>query len=633
VIVIPFEADSAAGGRVVGQALGALMARYFHPEIGGLVLPTDQAGVASFDGRNRPLIAGRIRTSEGRLVAEVTLATTEDPGSVRTRATLVAEDRDLEAFAIRLVEALGSEGAAGLSDGRFVPRFTRAPGAIVPFFEGELHAREGRTAEAGEAYLRALSLDSTFAMAYYRLSVTEALLGRSPESGQAADRAAELSANLTRGELRLLDAWRAYRGAGVVQALPLYEALAEERGPDPEVWLRVAEFRFHWGPQLGIPRDSAAAAFRALLRLVPDDANALLHLIRLMGPSTDADDLEDVVRQYDQARMSDELRSELAAILALNRRRPPDDLVMAWLPRGSAVQESRRLTGLAASVRVPYDLAPLVRALPPTDDLNARILRRLLTAHLAASAGRMREANADLDTLSALSPHRALEYRTFLALASPVAPPDDTLRVLRRSLRSQPVSEGPPLGLWSVSADRLDTPRALVLEAMLTTRLGEPVDSTTLMETGRAATHVFDPAYVRYLRTVFLEGEGSHARALGLLGPGSPESGTYPDPLSYLVGTSKWTRIQSLVALGLNEEALRWLETIPDIGGYDLIYVAPAALLQGQILQRLGRNPEAAAAFRRAAELWADADPEFSGLLQAAREGAERTEDGRLTAR
>lgn len=625
VIVNPFEVDSAAGGPVVGVTLGALMARYIQPDIGGLVLPIDAEGAASFDGRNRPLISGRIRVEEGRLVADVSLATTEDPERVRARAIVLAEDQDLEAFAIRLVEDLGTGGISGLPESGFVPRFTRAAGAIVPFFEGEIHAREGRTAEARDAYQRALRLDSTFAMAYYRLSVTEALLGRTMESAQASDRAAELSANLTKGELNLLDAWRAYRGAGVVQALPRYEALAAARGPDPEVWLRVAELRFHWGPQLGIPRDSAAAAFRALLRLVPGDANAFLHLLRLIGPTAEADELDAAFWQYEQAHASEDVRMEVAAILSLNHRQPPDHAVVAWLPGGSFQEESRRLTHLAGSARIPNDLAALVRALPPADDPSTRTLRWLLSAQLAASSGRMREAYAALDTLSSLNPFRALEYRSLLALTSPVAVPADSLRALRDALRSEPVHAGTPLGLWTVTRSRLDTPRALVLEAMLTSRLGEPVDTTDLVARGRATSHLFDPTYRRYLRAAVMEGGGRHARVLITLGPGSPESGTYPDPLSYLIGTSKWARIQSLVALGRDEEALRWLETIPDFGGYDLIYIAPASLLQGQILERLGRNPEAAVAYRRAAELWADADGEFEPLFQMAREGAERT--------
>ena len=646
VIVEPFEADSTAGGQVAGVALGSLTARYLQPGTGGLVLPAAGIAAASLDGRNRRLISGRIRTVDGRLVADVTLSTTEHPRKALARATAAVVNHDLEALAIKLAGELAGQRDLDLPPRGPIPRFTRAPGAVIPFFQGEILAREERTREAADAYRRAIALDSTFAMAYYRLAVTDALLGETAEAGQASDKAVDLSVDMTDGERKLLDAWRAYRGGGVQQALPRYEVLAESRGPDPDVWTRLAELRFHWGPQLGIPRDSAAAAFRVVLRLVPDDGNALLHLIRLMGPTADAKDIDQAVRHLDRLQPSEDARMEASAIAALNRRRTPDPSVAKWLTRGSFSQESRRLTQLAASARIPYDLAPFIRGLPPTDNGYRRVLRRLLLTQLAASAGRMREAYAELDTLSALNPYRALEYRCFLALSNPIAPPADTLRALQRKLRLIPLRPGSPLGLWSVTDARIDAPRALVLDAMLSSRLGEPVDTTTLMARGRSASHDFDPAYVSYLRAVVGERAGDHARVLAALGLGSPESRQYPDPLSYLVGTSKWERIQSLIALGRDREALRWLETIPDVGGYDLVYIAPASLLRARILERLGRNAQAAEAYRRAAQIWAHADPAFDSLVASARRGAERTgaarepqrgadspEDGRLTAR
>jgi hypothetical protein len=146
-----------------------------------------------------------------------------------------------------------------------------------------------------------------------------------------------------------------------------------------------------------------------------------------------------------------------------------------------------------------------------------------------------------------------------------------------------------------------------------------------LFARGRAASHYFDPRRTDDVRAAISNARGDHARALTVLGPGAPEWSIYADPFSYLVATSKWTRIQSLIALGQYEDALRWLETVPDAGGYDLIYVAPAALLRAQILERRGRAAQAATAYRDAAEIWSSADPSFHSLVDEARRGAERT--------
>ena len=626
VIVEQFEADRAAGGRAVGVALGSLTARYLDPGAGGLLLPPEGVSAASLDGLERRLISGRVRARGDRLVADVTLATTARPGRILARATADIRGQDLEALAIGLVDELARRGDLDLPERGPVPRFSRAPGAVVSFFEGEILARAGRTQEAGDAYRRALSLDSTLAMAHYRLSVSEALLGRQEEAALASDRAVNLTDHLTEGERKLVDAWRVYQGGRVEQALPLYDALAASRGPDAEVWLRLAEIRFHWGPQLGIPRDSAANAFRVLHRLAPDDASALQHLIRLVGPSASPEELDGLMRQLASLEVSDEVWIEAAAVLALNRRGPLDPSVQRWLTGISFSLESRRLSQLAASARVPYDVVPLVRALPPTDDPFRLIARRLLLAQLAAAAGRMREAHEELAALSASFPGRALEYRCLLTLSSPLAPPPDSLRALRQRLRSADLRSGQASHLWTLTNPGIDVSRALVLDAMLTRRLGEPIDLTGLTERGRAESYDFEPDYVGYLRAESWAAEDNHGRVLAVLGPGRPESHrTYPDPLSYLAGTSKWVRIQSLVVLGRDEEALRWLETIPDVGGYDLVYVAQASLLRARILERLGRSAEAAAAYRRAAEIWEHADPEFAGLLDSARQGAERT--------
>ncbi len=626
VIVEEFEADSTVADRTVGLALGALTARYLAPATGGVVLPGDGARAASVDGLSRWSISGRVGVERNRLVAHATLATTARPGKILARATAGVEGRDVESLAIALADELTRRGGTALPPRGSAMRFTSAPGAIGPFFEGEILARSGNTDEAREAYLRALELDSTFAMAHYRLSVTEALLGLEGEAARSSDRAVELAGSMTAGERRLLDAWRVYQGGRAERALPLYTALATSRGPDPEVWLRLAEIRFHWGPQLGIPRDSASQAFRVLLRMVPDDVNALQHLIRLMGPTASQGELATAVARLDSLDAPWEVRAEADAVLALNRRHPLAAATTTWLSGSSLSQESRRLTELAASARVPYDVVPLIRGLPPVDNAFTPILRRLLLAQLAASSGRMREAYAELDSLSASFPGRALEYRCFLALSSPVAPPADTLRRLRDALHAAELHSGGTSHLWTVTNPGIDVPRALVLDAMLSARLGEAFDEAAAIELGRAQAHDFDPDYRDYLLAVGWERVGNHGRVLAVLGPGRIEAhGTYPDPLSYLAGTAKWTRIRSLLALGRDEEALRWLETIPDVGGHDLVYVAPALLLRGQILERLGRRPEAEAAYRRAAEIWAGGDQAFDSLVVASLEGAQRT--------
>lgn len=81
----------------------------------------------------------------------------------------------------------------------------------------------------------------------------------------------------------------------------------------------------------------------------------------------------------------------------------------------------------------------------------------------------------------------------------------------------------------------------------------------------------------------------------------------------------RFIRADWLAAGGQPEEALRWYQTLGQFGPDDLPFVAPAELRQGEILEHLGRLPDAARHYSRALELWRDPDPEFMPLVTNAR--------------
>lgn len=627
VIVERFEADSVAGGDAAGLALGSLTARFLDSDGGSFVLPAEGVMAASSDGVERRLFKGRLRAVGEGLEAEISLATTARPDEVLARATASVGRFDLETLALRLVNELsGQNGQAVVSDESVTPMST-TPAAILPFFQGELHAEAGRRTAARDAFRQAVTLDSTLAMAYFRLAVLDQSLGHRTEALISSDRAVALSTRMTPAEQQRLDAWRVYETGFVEHSLPLYESLAVSRGPDRDTWFTLAEIRFHWGPQLGVTRAAADSAFSMLLALAPGDADALLHRIRLMGPHADPSLLESLLGRLAELDVTAGVWAEANAIVGLNAREPLENHTVEWVTNGSFALESRRLTQLAASARVPYDLSPFIRALPPTDEPQRGVLRSLLLAQLAASAGRMREAREELRLLSNSHPARALEYRILLELANPIPPSQDSLFVLRDRLRSQVSDPGPNEAMMAMVAESgIFQPRASVLDAMLTRRLGEVIDVEAGVRGPEGPMNRSRSDYEKYLQLEDLAADGSDEQLLRSLGPGRPESHRMrPDPLSYLVGVWRWSRIQSLLALGRDEEALRWLGTIPDVGGYDIVYIGEAALLRARLLERGGRLNQAATEYGRALELWGAADPEMTDFVEEARLGVERT--------
>jgi len=86
----------------------------------------------------------------------------------------------------------------------------------------------------------------------------------------------------------------------------------------------------------------------------------------------------------------------------------------------------------------------------------------------------------------------------------------------------------------------------------------------------------------------------------------------------------RFLHAELLHAAGRDDEALRWYGSFPEPSGYDIGYLAPAYLRQGEINERLGRRSDALAFYRRAADLWRDCDPGLKPQLAEARRAVER---------
>ena len=71
--------------------------------------------------------------------------------------------------------------------------------------------------------------------------------------------------------------------------------------------------------------------------------------------------------------------------------------------------------------------------------------------------------------------------------------------------------------------------------------------------------------------------------------------------------------------MGRLREALAWYATVAEISIDGLVYLAPAAARQAEILERLGEKKAAATQYQRVLELWSDADAECSAWLTRAR--------------
>lgn len=509
------------------------------------------------------------------------------------------------------------------------PALSAAPGAYPAFVEGEQERLAGRFSEAMGAYDRALAVDSTFAWAHYRRSTSAEWLGHAGDAKEAADRALAHSVRLTPRERVLLDAWRSYLWGDVEQARTAYVSLVHQRPTDPDVWGRLAELRFHWGSRLGIPDDSADAAFRRVLELTPDHAPALLHRMRLLGREAGLAEVEDLASRISALDVPESEGLEVAAIVAL-RRGDEEALrreVVPWVLDTNSVIESARLGGLLAATAEPVALERLIALLPPTSDETRRTLREILLVYTAAMEGRPGLARERVSRLGRDHPARAAELSAMLTMLPTAAADPAAIQEALAGIRGV-APPSIPMGsrVKYASFEGIFPPRRIFLDAALSSRLPDPPDSARYRSELNASNDLFKADYLRLVDGFHWAWHREPERVLNAIREGAlPPDRVLSDVLDYATAMERWLRVEALRQLGREDDALRWLRTFPGHTGYDAAWLPAAWVVEGEILEKRGLIREARERFRHALALWRDAEPEMDPWVGRARAGLQRS--------
>ena len=144
--------------------------------------------------------------------------------------------------------------------------------------------RAGRFDEAIAAFNRAVSADSNFLFAQYRLA-TATLWSDAPATSPVLPERA-LADKLTKAspyESLLLRGYLEWRSGSAITAEMLYRRAVSERPNDPEPWFQLGETLFHYNPIFGRPMSAARAPFEKTLALAPRHYGALWHLALIAG--------------------------------------------------------------------------------------------------------------------------------------------------------------------------------------------------------------------------------------------------------------------------------------------------------------------------------------------------------------
>jgi len=185
--------------------------------------------------------------------------------------------------------------AARLLDLSGAPEGGRSPLAAVTtesleayraYLQGIEHLNHWELLPATAALRRAVSLDSTFSLAYYKLGLARGwVMGAGDSVGRnAVLQASRFGGRLPERERNMIGAYRAMLDGDVGRSQQLYHALLARDSTDADAWYGLADAFFHDSVAGSTPEGMTRAlrAFRRTLDLDPQYALAYEHITSLL---------------------------------------------------------------------------------------------------------------------------------------------------------------------------------------------------------------------------------------------------------------------------------------------------------------------------------------------------------------
>ena len=542
-------------------------------------------------------------------------------------AEATVRGRASEAFELvdRLAAELIADAYAGDRAGlvRSAAITTRSLPALKAFLSGEEALRGRRHAPAIDAFRRAVSLDSTFAIAYYRLSLAADAMGQLDDARQAAEQAARYAWSLTEPDQRLVQAYVAWRRGELRRAEQSYRALAADYPDDVEAWLRLAELLFSTNPLRGRSCTAAREAFERVLALEPGDGEALAHLARIAWLEGRTAEVDTLVRRALAATDNLgllELRATRAFALGdlAGQRRTVRDLLARRAPtaRVTALRMALREDDVQGTARLAESLLDEA----PAGEVTGYAHRLLALAALAR--GRWEQSRRELDAARPFDPTAALELQALFAALPflPLKPAE--IAAARRAVGRWPVEPAIAHGAMLVAVhDNLHPVIRLHYLGLLAARVRDQRTALrTAMQLGRLSRSPGQEGVARVFESSVLarlaaEG-GRPAEALAEL-----EDADWPSVAAVTAAEAldRFLRAELLVRVGREREALAWYSSIAERSAYELVYLAPAHRRQAEIWERLGDTAQAARHYAAFVDLWREADPSLQPMVVEAR--------------
>lgn len=489
---------------------------------------------------------------------------------------------------------------------------TASPAAMKAYLAGDELYRRSRWQQAIEQFNRATELDSTFALAWYRLSLAHGWMFNDGERLEYARRALRFSARLPEREQILLRGLEEL-ASGNTRSVDTFAEYTRRYPDDVEGWTLLGHARYVYGGLRLEPLDEFRAAYERSVELGPYFGPAYLHLIADGFQRGDSAALRRLLAGY---RNIDSLSdwcvgNELAFALAFGDSAQQRWATSALDTLGAAPSQPVGCTAFDLVTTPDYHkpLQIVLRSMArPQRPPDARAWGEWINIGDLLGRGQIREARRMLD--AKMKPEEGI-YPLALHIMMHVTHYADTaaVRRLRRALQESPGRQAPFwAGVLAIEAGREDDVRQAVQQLRTRARSlalnGDSLGSAGNMTSARALELYAD------LRRAPAEAAAREILAL-LPGLGLGADVYSSRLLRYEVGR---------VLLFLDQPAVA--QRIFDSFGVEELtgeYITPVEYYRGRAAEDLG-SPDARLRYQRFLRWWENADPELQALRDDARE-------------
>ena len=279
------------------------------------VADPEEAGRLAAELKAGQYVTGELLEMAGRVQLTAYLHATNDPESPFQQAS--AEGTTDEVFDV--LDDLVAEllaGSLSTETDRLQALATLTSGSLdaaKEYLTGEQLMRVGRYRESAAAFDRAIELDSTFALAYYRKSIAADWID-AYDIRSSAERAIEYADRLSERDRGLLNALRLRRNGLIVEAEQAFRTQIHVYPDDVEALVQFGETLFHDHQRRGRSIQESMVPFQRVLQLEPGNLIALIHLARLYAISDSTEKLAETAQILAEIAPDSERAREVEAL-------------------------------------------------------------------------------------------------------------------------------------------------------------------------------------------------------------------------------------------------------------------------------------------------------------------------------